>query len=1179
MSMLPVHRNEKERLAALHSYNILDTLSEEEFDRITALAAIICDAPISLISLIDDKRQWFKSKKGLDVTQTARDISFCQYAIMGDAIMEIEDATANILFKENPLVTGDPNIRFYAGCPLIDTNGHALGTLCVIDQQSKKLSEQQRKGLALLADDVMSMITERRRKEELKNFEKLFQLSNDFICIAGTDGYFKRVNPSFCTVAGWDMNFLTQTSFYTLIHPDDVQTTMMQLQSVADGEASVTFCHRFKTSAGEYRMLQWDASYEQATGSIYAIGRDISTEVKKERLLKESEEKLKAFFENSQGLMCTHDLDGKFITVNSAGASILGYTCDEILSMSLFDIVPAERHPLVTAYLKTIATNGSAKGQMVTRHKDGSLRIWMFNNVLEQTTGDTPYIIANGIDITERTQMESELTAERARLSAFVEHAPAAVAMLDKNLKYIAHSQRWLEEYRIIDRDIVGVHHYDVFRNISDEWKEVIQRSLAGSVEKCEQEIWRPEGWKHDQYLRWEVRPWYLFNGEIGGIMMYSQDITQFCLHREELKNARVLAEQASLAKSEFLANMSHEIRTPLNGVIGFTDLLLKTKLDSTQQQYLSIVNQSANGLLSIINDILDFSKIEAGKLELATEKCDLYEIACQATDVISFQVQNKGVELLLNVSPDLPRFIWTDPVRIKQILVNLLGNAAKFTEQGEIELKVEALTLSDGDSATVRFSVRDTGIGIKTDRQNKIFEAFAQEDGSTTKKYGGTGLGLTISNKLLGLMKSRLQLESVQHVGSTFYFDITVPCEYGNPVDWDNLEKIQRVLVVDDNENNRMILTRILALKNIAVTAVKNGFDALQILAAGNQFDVVIMDYHMPFMDGLETVKKMRENVYTSITEQPIVVLYSSSDDASVIKASEELNINQRLVKPVKMNDIYHSLSKLYVQEEIPAHTKRHTSSIADELEILVVEDNRVNMFLAKTILEKIAPHAKLREAMNGAEAVDMCSAHIPDIIFMDIQMPVMNGYDATTAIRKLPGGKQVPVIALTAGNVKGEKEKCIAIGMDDFLSKPFVEEMLAATLKKWTYVMNTQELTEEIIEAENEHFNSETIKQYAGDDNDFMMELLELTKMALASSKQPLQQFYTEKKLTELNHWGHRIHGTATSSGLTHLAVLARKLEYVKGFEEPEVNKLVSEIACELDLLEQHLSKVSFI
>lgn len=406
---IPIPANEEARLKALKNYAILDSLSEEEFDRITELASIICDVPIALISLIDRDRQWFKSKVGLSFDETSRDIAFCRYAILDTVMLEVPDTNDDERFKLNPLVKGDPNIRFYAGQPLIDPDGFALGTLCVIDSKPKVLTTKQKKALQLLAKEVMTLIIERRQKAELKNFENLFELSNDMICVATADGFFKKVNPAFVQTLGWNEAKLLNSSFYDLINPEDVEKTKKELQRLATGYNTINFTHRFQTKEGGYKVLQWVATPEPLTGNLFAIARDISEEKIRESQLISSEEKARAFFESSHGFMCTHDLEGNFLSVNIAGAAILGYTQKEILKFSLFDIIPTERHDNVKNYLSEVIREGSSSGQMVTKHKDGSYRIWMYNNVLEQDQNGISYIIGNAIDITEKYHLEQDL--------------------------------------------------------------------------------------------------------------------------------------------------------------------------------------------------------------------------------------------------------------------------------------------------------------------------------------------------------------------------------------------------------------------------------------------------------------------------------------------------------------------------------------------------------------------------------------------------------------------------------------------------------------------------------------------------------------------------------------------------------------------------------------------------
>jgi PAS domain S-box-containing protein len=396
----------------------------------------------------------------------------------------------------------------------------------------------------------------------------------------------------------------------------------------------------------------------------------------------------------------------------------------------------------------------------------------------------------------------------------------------------------------------------------------------------------------------------------------------------ESVIKAKELAEAANKAKSEFLANMSHEIRTPLNGIIGFTHLLMKTNLGRTQEKYMTTINQSANSLLDIINDILDFSKIEAGKLDLFIEKHDINEVLSQIIDLILYESSQKKLRLKLNISSDVPKYFWTDIVRLKQILINLLANAVKFTDKGSINLAVSVITKNDDYNTTIRFAVIDSGIGILEKNKKKIFQAFSQEDSSTTRKFGGTGLGLTISNQLLGLMDSHLQLESTINLGSTFYFDLTLKTS---------------------NEN------------------IKN------------------------------------ENIEI---------------------------INEKAIA-----------------KEVSFKTKESQS----KLKIMIVEDNAINMLLLKTILKNLLAETSIYEIPNGRVAVLKFETIQPDIIFMDIQMPLMNGYEATEAIRALKSGKKIPIIAITAGTEKEEKEKCINAGMNDYIPKPILKGVIENAIFKW--------------------------------------------------------------------------------------------------------------------------------
>ena len=1084
----PIPKNERERLAALRNYAILDSPGEAEFDRITKLASLICDVPISLISLMDENRLWYKSRVGLEQKEVQRDLSLCQYIIADSNYLEIEDISTDKRFTGDDMFANYADLRFYAGCPLIDPDGYALGALCIADNKARKLTDSQKRSMFLLAQEVISLIVERRKKQELGQFEKLFNLSNDLICITDSDGLFKKINPAFERVLGWDTESFMHATIFDLVHPEDHEDTQLQLLRLAAGQHTINFNSRCKTRNNIYKTLQWTVVPELSTGFLFAIARDVTEEKLKEQQLAASEKKLSAFFENSQGLMCTHDLKGKFLSFSSSGAALLGYTREEMLELSLFDIVQEGKRDDLNDYLNLLQEIGYARGEIVLKNRDNSTRLWTFNNVLVSDNNDLSTVVCNAIDINDRYNLVTSRKLMDDILQAASEVSIIATDLSGRITVFNSGAEKLLgyTAQEIIGKQSVHIFHlpeemvqlakeFPELRDTDPNSFEVISKqfdytdfalrdftyvrkdgthrlvSLVGTpIRDTKNKITGYLGIATDITERKEIE-----NSLHREKIRLSDNVSAMILQSEELKAAKQLAEQASIAKSEFLANMSHEIRTPLNGVIGFTDLVLKTHLNETQSQYLSIVNQSANTLLGIINDILDFSKIEAGKLELDVQKFDLYEMACQATDIITYTIQSKGLEMLLNISSDLPRFIWSDAIRLKQILINLLGNAAKFTEKGEVELKIEVLA-SEGGQTMLRFGVRDTGIGIKHDRQWKIFEAFSQEDGSITKKYGGTGLGLTISNKLLGLMGSQLELKSRPGAGSFFYFDLSLKSEPGEAIEWGDIDLIKKVLVVDDNENNRIIISQMLLLKNIKCVEATNGFEVLKRIAAGEHYDVILMDYHMPYMDGLDTIRRIRENFYPTAEEQPIVLLFSSAEDEKIIKACEELEVYHRLVKPVKIQDVYNSLSRIYKKKNnvpaIPLITNRENTK-ANSVTILLAEDNMVNMLLAKTVIRRIIPHAFLLEAVNGREALEYCEAKFPDLILMDIQMPDMNGYEATMRIRALERMGHVPIIALTAGNLTSDRDRCLDAGMDDIITKPFVEETIATMLNQWLH------------------------------------------------------------------------------------------------------------------------------
>jgi signal transduction histidine kinase len=616
---------------------------------------------------------------------------------------------------------------------------------------------------------------------------------------------------------------------------------------------------------------------------------------------------------------------------------------------------------------------------------------------------------------------------------------------------------------------------------------------------------------------------------------------------------------------------MSHEIRTPLNSVIGFSDLLVKNSLNDTQQQYVQAIHRSANSLMDLINDILDFSKIEAGKLELSVEKTDLWELSAHVAEITKYKANEKGLELLLHTSPEMPRFAQLDPVRIRQVLVNLMGNAIKFTEEGEVELSIVLVSVDEkSQEACLEFSVRDTGIGISPDKQEKIFEAFSQEDSSTTRKYGGTGLGLTISNKLLSLMGSRLELESKPGKGTRFFFRLDLPVSNSAQNEWEGLSDFRKVLVVDDNEQNCQILKDMLSLADIESDVAYNGLEALSKLGSSQQYDLMIIDYHMPYLDGLEVIRKTREELRLNAEEIPIVLLHSSYDDAHIRQVCKQLDVHVQIFKPITSQKLYTTLYRfkksLVDQPELVEEVKVLNT---ENRSVLIVDDVPFNVQLAGSMVQTLLPQMQILEAKNGREALKIFTEHQPDLVLLDIQMPEMSGYEVSKEIRKLEKDSRVPIIAVTASTVKGEFERCLDAGMDDYLSKPILLDSLGKKLNKWLNLDEAQQpeanLVGDSIQQEDglaDHFDYEGFRQVLNVPESVIRSLISELLDQVRTSVAELQSAFEEQDFERMRKIGHRLKGSTSMGKMSRLSRLAEQLEKNKDMEQDDICQLLIKI-----------------